>query len=97
MFKKILIANRGEIALRVVRAAREMGVTGVPTFLLAGRYALSGAQAPEVWTRLADEIEAAKVATLAKNGFTQYGMAPSYLLLNDVWHDHLLFQRVAPS
>ena len=26
MFEKILIANRGEIALRVVRAAREMGI-----------------------------------------------------------------------
>ncbi|MCY4179267.1 MAG: hypothetical protein OXD48_03130, partial [Litoreibacter sp.] len=26
MFQKILIANRGEIALRVIRAAREMGI-----------------------------------------------------------------------
>ncbi len=29
MFEKILIANRGEIALRVIRAAREMGITSV--------------------------------------------------------------------
>ena len=29
MFNKILIANRGEIALRVIRAAREMGIATV--------------------------------------------------------------------
>jgi len=29
MFKKILIANRGEIALRIIRACREMGIATV--------------------------------------------------------------------
>ena len=29
MFKKILIANRGEIALRVIRACKEMGIQTV--------------------------------------------------------------------
>ena len=29
MFNKILIANRGEIALRIIRACREMGIKSV--------------------------------------------------------------------
>jgi predicted DsbA family dithiol-disulfide isomerase len=43
-------------------AAREMGVTGVPTFILGGRYAISGAQPPEFWEELIGRIEAAAPA-----------------------------------
>ena len=32
MFKKILIANRGEIALRIIRACKDMGITSVAVF-----------------------------------------------------------------
>ena len=32
MFKKILIANRGEIAIRVIRASKEMGIKTVAVY-----------------------------------------------------------------
>ena len=47
MFRKILIANRGEIALRVLRAAREMGIGTVAVH--------STADASAMHVRLADE------------------------------------------
>jgi acetyl-CoA carboxylase, biotin carboxylase subunit len=45
--KKILIANRGEIALRIIRAAREMGIRSVAVF--------SEADATSMHVRMADE------------------------------------------
>ena len=38
MFKKILIANRGEIALRVIRTAREMGIKTVVVYSQADEH-----------------------------------------------------------
>ena len=37
MFKKILIANRGEIAVRIIRTCREMGIRTVSIFSEADR------------------------------------------------------------
>jgi len=40
LFKKILIANRGEIALRIIRACKEMGIPTVAVYSEADRNSL---------------------------------------------------------
>ena len=47
MFSKILIANRGEVALRVIRACREMGIESVVVFSKADRDSLPVQMADE--------------------------------------------------
>ena len=40
MFKKILIANRGEIALRIIRTCKEMGIRTIAVYSTADKNSL---------------------------------------------------------
>ena len=72
MFSKILVANRGEVALRVMRAARELGVKTVAVYSTADadtlpvRYAdeavcIGPAPAGKSYLNMANIIEAARI------------------------------------
>ncbi|MEX0585020.1 MAG: acetyl-CoA carboxylase biotin carboxylase subunit [Pirellulales bacterium] len=75
MFKRILIANRGEIALRIIRACRELGVETVVIFSEADRgsayidladeaYCVGPPKAAESYLKIKNIISAAEVGNV---------------------------------
>jgi len=52
-------ADRSEIAARDAHA-RARGVRAVPTFIVGGRHAVEGAQPPDLWLRVIDELAAGR-------------------------------------
>ena len=55
MFERILIANRGEIALRIIRACRELGIETVAVYSEADRDALYVDLAERLHRELSDD------------------------------------------
>ena len=56
MIKKILVANRGEIAVRIVRACSEMGIKSVAIYSDADRHALHVKKADEAYNIGSDPV-----------------------------------------
>jgi len=69
VIKKILIANRGEIAVRIVRACQEMGILAVAIYTDADRHALHVKKADEAYNigpdSVAGYLNAHRIANLA--------------------------------
>ena len=75
MYKRILVANRGEIALRIIRACRELGVETVAIFSEADRgaqylqladeaYCVGSARASDSYLRIDRVISAAEIGNV---------------------------------
>jgi acetyl-CoA carboxylase biotin carboxylase subunit len=75
MYQRILVANRGEIALRIIRACRELGVEAVAIFSEADRgaryleladeaYCVGPAKAADSYLKIASVISAAEVGNV---------------------------------
>jgi acetyl-CoA carboxylase, biotin carboxylase subunit len=98
MFKKILIANRGEIALRIIRTAREMGIKTVAVYSTADRDSLHVRFADEAvcigpppssqsYLSIQNIIAAAEI-TNADAIHPGYGFLSENAKFSQVCHDH---------
>ncbi len=87
MFKRILIANRGEIAVRIIRACREMGVESVAVFSDVDRRALHVRKADYAYhigaaTASESYLNVGKILDVAKRSGAE-GIHPGYGFLSE--------------
>ena len=87
MFKKILIANRGEIAVRVMRACREMGIGTVAVYSDVDRAALHVGKADEAYSigpapAAESYLSMAKILDVAKRAGAE-AIHPGYGFLSE--------------
>lgn len=98
MFKKILIANRGEIALRIIRTCREMGIKTVAVYSLADKDSLhvrfadeavciGPAPSAESYLKIPNIIAAAEI-TNADAIHPGYGFLSENAKFSSVCRDH---------
>ncbi len=106
MYKKILIANRGEIALRIIRACREMGIQSIAVFSQADRdsmhvtladeaYCVGTARSADSYLRIDQIIAAAEVAD-ADAVHPGYGFLAENAQFNEVCRESG-FDFIGPS
>ncbi|MGH9528801.1 MAG: acetyl-CoA carboxylase biotin carboxylase subunit [Terriglobales bacterium] len=87
MFKKLLIANRGEIAVRVIRACREMGIIAAAVYSDADRAALHVRMAAEAYSigassALESYLNIDKIVTVAERCGAE-ALHPGYGFLSE--------------
>ncbi len=87
MFKRVLIANRGEIAVRIIRACREMGIESVAVFSDVDRKALHVRKADYAYhigpaTASESYLNVAKILDVAKRSGAE-AIHPGYGFLSE--------------